>query len=158
MLFNPTTAPYAEYFLNPFKAAASSFGVEAVAAPVHATSELDTVFGAETTNGGLIVMPDTFTTEHREEIVNLAARYRLPVVYPWRFFAELGGLLYYGTDQTDNFRGAAIYADRILKGAKPTDLPVQAPTKYELVINMKTAKALGITIPITLLVTANLIE
>jgi putative tryptophan/tyrosine transport system substrate-binding protein len=70
-LFNPTTAPYAEYFLNPFKAAASSFGVEAVAAPVHATSELDTVFGAETTNGGLIVMPDTFTTEHREEIVNL---------------------------------------------------------------------------------------
>ena len=148
-LFNPATAPYAEYYLNPFKAAAASFAVEAIAAPVHDTSELETVVAAQARepNGGLIVMPDTFTTAHRAEITSLAARYRLPAVYPFRFFAELGGLLSYGNDLVDNFRRAATYADRILKGAKPSELPVQAPVKFELVINLKTAKALGLTVP-----------
>ena len=149
MLFNPATAPYAEYWLNPFKAAAASVPVQAIVAPVHDTSELESVVAAQAhePNGGLIVMPDTFTTEHRSEITSLAARYRLPAIYPFRLFAEVGGLLSYGVDLADNFRRAATYVDRILKGEKPSELPVQAPTKYELIINLKTAKALGLTIP-----------
>ena len=123
--------------------------MEAIAAPVRDTSELESVIAAQARepNGGLIVMPDTFTTAHRAEITSLAARYRLPAVYPFRFFAELGGLLSYGNDLVDNFRRAATYADRILKGAKPSELPVQAPVKFELVINLKTAKALGLDVP-----------
>ena len=156
-LFNPATAPYAEYYLNPFKAAAASFAVEAIAAPVRDTSELESVIAAQARepNGGLIVMPDSFTTAHRVEITSLAARYRLPAVYPFRFFTEVGGLLSYGNDQLDHFRRAATYADRILKGAKPSELPVQAPVKFELVINLKTAKALGLDVPPTLLARAD---
>ena len=100
-------------------------------------------------------MPGSFLNAHRVEITSLAARYRLPAVYPFRFFAELGGLLSYGNDYVDNFRRAATYADRILKGEKPADLPVQAPTKYELVVNLKTAKALGLTVPPSLLARAD---
>jgi putative ABC transport system substrate-binding protein len=157
MLFNPTSATYAEYWLKPFKAAAPSFAVEAIAAPVRDRSELETVIAAQARepNGGLIVMPDSFTDAHRVEITSLAARYRLPAVYPFRFFAEVGGLLSYGVDRTDNFRRAAAYVDRILKGEKPAELPVQAPTKYELVINLKTAKALGLEIPPKLLALAD---
>ena len=148
-LFNPATATYAEFYLNPFKAAAVSFAVEAIAAPVRDRSELESVVSAQARepNGGLIVMPDSFTDLHRAEIASLAARYRLPAVYPRRIFTEVGGLLSYGIDQLDNFRLAATYADRILKGEKPAELPVQAPTKYELVINLKTAKALGLDVP-----------
>jgi putative tryptophan/tyrosine transport system substrate-binding protein len=98
-------------------------------------------------NGGLIVMPDHFLNVHRAEIVSLAARYRVPVVYPYRFYTELGGLLSYGNDYVDNWQRAASYVDKILKGAKPSELPVQAPVKFELVINMKTAKALGLDVP-----------
>src|SRR4029450_7443915 len=124
-LFNPATAPYAEYYLNPFKDAARSFVAEVIAASVRDTSELESVVAAQARepNGGLVVMTDTFTSVHRVEITSLAARYRLPAVYPYRFFAELGGLLSYGTDQSDNFRRAATYVDRILKGANPSDLP-----------------------------------
>jgi putative tryptophan/tyrosine transport system substrate-binding protein len=152
MLFNPASAPYAEYWLNPFKAAAPSFAVEAIAAPVRDRSELDSVFAAQARepNSGLIVMPDSFPIAHRVEITSLAARYRLPVVYPFRSFAEVSGLLSYGVDLTDNFRRAAAYADRILKGEKPSELPVQAPVKFELVINLKTAKALGLDVPLHL--------
>jgi putative ABC transport system substrate-binding protein len=100
-------------------------------------------------------MPDGFLNVHREEIVSLAARYRVPAVYPWRFFAELGGLLSYGSEQRDMFRVAATYVDRILRGEKPADLPVQAPTKYELVINLKTANALGLEVPPALLARAD---
>jgi putative tryptophan/tyrosine transport system substrate-binding protein len=151
-LFNPATAPFAEYYLNPFKAAAASFAVEAIAAPVHDTSELESVVAAQARepNGGLIIMPDAFTNVHRAEITSLAARYRLPAVYPYRFFTEIGGLLSYGFDRLDNFRRAATYADRILKGAKPSELPVQLPVKFELVINLKTAKALGLDVPLHL--------
>ena len=150
MLFNPATAPYAEYWLNPFKDAAASFAVQAIVAPVHDSSELESAIAAQGSepNGGLIVMPDTFTTGHRTEITSLAARYRLPVVYPYRVFAETGGLLSYGDDLTDNFRRAASYVDRILKGEKPAELPVQAPVKFELVINLQTAKALGLDVPL----------
>jgi putative ABC transport system substrate-binding protein len=151
-LFNPATATYAEYWLNPFKAAAASIAVEAIVAPVRDRSELESVVAtqAREPNGGLIVMPDSFTDFHRVEITSLAARYRLPAVYAYRFFAVLGGLLSYGVDLTDHFRRAATYADRILKGEKPADLPVQAPTKYELTINLKTAKALGLVVPFLL--------
>jgi putative ABC transport system substrate-binding protein len=138
--------------LSPFKAAAASLAVKAIAAPVHDTPELESVIAAHARepNGSLIVMPDGFLNVHRAEIVSLAARHRLPTVYPWRFFAELGGLLSYGSVQGDMFRIAATYVDRILKGEKPADLPVQAPTKYELVINLNTAKALGIEVPLFL--------
>jgi putative ABC transport system substrate-binding protein len=148
-LFNPATGTFFEYYLNPLKAAAASIGVELIAAPVHDTSELESVVvtHAREPNSGLIVMPDSFLIVHRAEVTSLASRYRLPAVYPYRQFAELGGLLSYGVDRLDNWRGAAGYVDRILKGEKAGDLPVQAPTKYELVINLKTAKALGLDVP-----------
>jgi putative ABC transport system substrate-binding protein len=95
-------------------------------------------------------MPDSFTDVHRAEITSLAARYSLPAVYPRRIFAELGGLLSYGVDQFDNYRRAASYVDRILKGERPSELPVQAPIKFELVINLKAAKALGLDVPVHL--------
>ena len=153
LLFNPATAPYAEYYLNPFKAAAASFAVEAIVVPVHDMSELKSAVGvqAREPNGALIVIPDSFMTTHRAEITSLAARHRLPAVYPFRHYTEIGGLLSYGNDQRDNFRRAATYADRILKGEKPSELPIQAPVKFELVINLKTAKTLGLTVPPTLL-------
>ena len=152
ILFNPATAPYAEYWLNPFKAAAAPLAVAASAAHVHDTSELESVVAAHAhaPNGGLIVMPDTFTSTHRAEITALAALHRLPAVYPFRFFPELGGLLSYGNDLIDDFRRAANYADRILRGAKPSELPVQFPVKFELVINLKTAKTLGLDVPFVL--------
>jgi putative tryptophan/tyrosine transport system substrate-binding protein len=156
LLFNPATAPFAEYYLSPFKAAAASLALDAIAARVRDTSELKSAIAvqARAPNGGLVVMTDSFVVAHRAEIISLAARYRLPAVYPFRFFAEHGGLLSYGNDLVDSFRRAAIYADRILKGAKPSELPVQAPVKFELVINLKTAKALGLDIPPTVLARA----
>jgi len=155
--FNPATATFAEYYLNPVKAAAASLGVEAIVAPVHDRSELESVIAAQARepNSGLVVIPDAFTINHRAEITLLAARHRLPAVYPYRDFTELGGLLSYGFDRLENWRGVAGYVDRILKGEKPADLPVQAPSKYELVINLKTAKALGLQIPDKLLALAD---
>jgi putative ABC transport system substrate-binding protein len=154
-LFNPATAPFADYYLAPFKAAATFLAVQATTAPVHSEPELESVIAAQSPDTGLISMPDGFLNVHREELVLLAARYRLPAVYPWRFFPELGGLLSYGSDQRDMFRTAASYVDRILRGEKPADLPVQAPTTYELVINVKTAKALGSIVPPSLLARAD---
>ena len=157
VLFNPAMATFAEFWLKPFKAAAPSFAVEAVVAPVHDTSELESVIATEARepNSGLFVMADAFTITYRVEVTSLAARYRLPAVYGYRLFTDVGGLLSYGEDWTDNFRRAATYADRILKGEKPSELPVQGPVKFELVINRKTAKALGLTIPSSLLATAD---
>jgi putative tryptophan/tyrosine transport system substrate-binding protein len=156
-LFNPTTAPFAEYFLDPFKLAARSFAVEAISAPVRDVPELESVVAAlaRKPNAGLIVMPDAFLNVHRTQVVSLADQHGLPAAYPYRFFAELGGLLSFGADPLDNFRRAASYVDRILKGEKPADLPVQAPTKYELAINLKTARALGLTVPQSLRVAAD---
>jgi putative tryptophan/tyrosine transport system substrate-binding protein len=156
ILFNPATANYFEYYMNPLKAAAASYGVEGIAAPVHDSSDLEAAFAAQARepNGSLILMPDSFLNAHGLEITSLAARYRRPVVYPYRLFTKMGGLLSYGNDVFDNYRRAAGYADRILKGEKPADLPVQAPTRFELVINLKTAKALGLEIPPTLLARA----
>jgi putative ABC transport system substrate-binding protein len=149
ILFNPIAAPYAEYYLKPIKASAVSFALEAAAALVHDVQEIESVIGAQARepNSALIVIPETFTIAHRAEIASVATRHRLPAVYPYRLFAEAGGLLAYGDDLTDNFRRAASYVNRILKGTKPGELPVQAPVKFELVINMKTAKALGLDVP-----------
>jgi putative tryptophan/tyrosine transport system substrate-binding protein len=150
-------APYADYWLNSFKLAAPSFAVEAIRAPVHDVSELESVIAgqAREPNTGLFVLPDAFTFAYRREIVSLAARYHLPSVYAFRFFTELGGLLSYGNDLNENFRRAATYADRILKGEKLSELPVQAPVKFELVVNLKTARTLGLDVPATLLARAD---
>jgi putative ABC transport system substrate-binding protein len=157
LLFNPVTAPYYGYVLKSFNAAAASHGVKATTSPVQDISALEAVVAAQATepNGGLIVLNEDFTITHREEIVSLAERYRLPAVYPFRFFAELGGLASYGIDLTDNFRRAASYVDRILKGEMPTDLPVQAPVKFELTLNLKTAKDLGLQVSGTLIARAD---
>jgi putative tryptophan/tyrosine transport system substrate-binding protein len=153
LLFNPGTAPGGgSYFLGPVDAAAASLGVEAIVAPVRNTSELESVVAAQARqpNTGLIVLSDFFMIAHRVEVTSLATRYRLPAVYPFRMFTELGGLLSYGSDLIDNFRRAASYVDRVLRGEKPGELPVQAPVKFELVINLKTAKALGLDVPLHL--------
>ena len=151
-LFNPAATPYRDIYLNPFKAAAPNFAVQAIPAPVHSPSELETVIAAQARepNSGLIVMPDGFMNVHRAKITSLADRWRLPAVYPFRFFAELGGLLCYCNEQRDQFRLAATYVDRVLRGGKPRDLPVQAPVRFELVINLKTAKALRLGVPVQL--------
>jgi putative ABC transport system substrate-binding protein len=156
-VFNPATGSYAEYFLNPFKTAAASLGVEGIAAPVRDLSELESIIAshARGPNGGIIVMPNGFMIAHRSEVTSLAARYRLPAVYGFRLFTEVGGLLSYGNDLTDNFRRAADYVHRILMGTKPSELPVQAPVKFELTINLKTAKALGLGVPPMLLARAD---
>jgi putative ABC transport system substrate-binding protein len=137
--------------------AAPSFGVELRPIDVGEAGEIEravTAF-ARASNGGLIVTSSPSTAAHRMPIVALATRHRLPAVYSFRYFATSGGLMSYGPDTTDPFRRAAGYIDRILKGEKPADLPVQAPTRYELVINLKTAKALGLAVPDTLLATAD---
>ena len=108
-----------------------------------------------TPDGGLVLLPDPTNTLHRDLIIALAARHRLPAVYPFRLFVTAGGLMSYGTDQVDTFRQVAAYVDRILRGAKPADLPVQAPIKYETILNLKAAKALGIDVPPSLLVRAD---
>jgi ABC transporter substrate binding protein len=157
IIFAIVADPLGSRFVTSFarpggQAAAASLGLEPIAAPVRDMAELDILFGAQTRepNGGVIAMPDGFLSAHRSEITSMAVRHRLPAVYPYRFFADLGGLLSYGTDQSDNFRRAATYVDRILKGANPSDLPAQAPIKLELVINLKTAKILGIEVPLFL--------
>jgi putative ABC transport system substrate-binding protein len=156
-LFNPAMAPYAEYWMDSFKAAAASSAIEAIRAPIHDSSELESIIAAQARepNSGIFVLPDAFTFAYRVAIVSFAARYHLPAVYAFRFFTALGGLLSYGNDLNDNFRGAATYADRILKGEKPSELAVQAPVRFQLVINLQTAKALGLEVPPTLLAIAD---
>jgi putative ABC transport system substrate-binding protein len=157
MIYNPPTAPFANYYLRPFEAAGAAHGVQARAAAVDSDADIENALAslAHEPGGGFVVLPDTFTGIHRAQIVVLAARYRLPAVYPFRWFAEIGGLLSYGIDSDDMFHRAASYVDRILKGEKPAELPVQAPTKFEMIVNLKTAKALGFEVPTTLLATAD---
>ena len=135
----------------------ASFAIQAVANPVRDKEEIEGVIAAQGRDpeGGLIVVPDVSNDVNRELIIALAARYRVPAIYFNRFFSELGGLISYGDVRSEQFRLAAGYIDRILKGEKPADLPVQAPTKFELIINLKTAKALGLTIPDKLLAIAD---
>jgi putative ABC transport system substrate-binding protein len=157
LLFNPQTAPPLELYMNSIQAAAASFAIQAVAKPVHGKEEIEGVIAAQGRDpeGGLIVVPDVSNDVNRELIIALAARYSVPAIYFNRFFSELGGLISYGDVRSEQFRLAAGYIDRILKGEKPADLPVQAPTKFELIINLKTAKGLGLTIPDKLMALAN---
>ena len=152
LMFNPATSPDGgSYFLKPVEAAAPMLKMTMVGAPVHNPAEIEAIMAslAREPNAGLIVMPDVFILAHREQIIALADRYRLPAAYAYRLFPVSGGLMSYGTDLVDLFRRAAPYVDRILKGEKPADLPVQTPNKYELVINLKTAKAFGLDVPLS---------
>ena len=154
-LFNPNTAPLV--YAKAVEAAAPSFSVKVMATQVRNGDELERVVKqlAGEPRGALLVLPDLFTATNRETIIALAARHRLPAVYPFRYFIASGGLMSYGTETLETYRQAAAYVDRILKGENPGDLPVQAPAKYEFVINAKTAKELGIDIPATLLARAD---
>ena len=158
LLFNPATAPGAgAFYLRSLEAAAPSFAISPIAAPVRNVEDFEEVLSklARDPHAGLIIPPDIFTARHRDLIISLVARHRLPAAYPFRFWATANGLLSYGIDTTDLFRRSAAYVDRILKGAQPADLPVQQPTKFELVINLKTAKALGLEVSPTLLARAD---
>jgi putative tryptophan/tyrosine transport system substrate-binding protein len=157
VLFNPEAAPFAASFVRVIEGSAESFAAEPIAAPVRDAAQLErTVIDfAAKPGGGLIVLPDMFTVGHRELIIALAARYRLPAVYPLRAFAVSGGLISDSGDPVDIFRRTASYVDRILKGAKPGDLPVQTPTKFEMVVNLTTAKIIGLEVPPSLLIRAD---
>jgi len=158
LLFNPETAAASgSHFLQLLEEGAGPLLVESTSGPVHDRDGIERTIEtfARGPNGGLLVLPDNFINAHRELIVAIAEKYRLPAIYPSRFFVTAGGLVSYGIDVLDMYRGAASYIDRILKGAKPGDLPVQQPTKFELVVNLKTAKALGLTIPPSLLARAD---
>ena len=150
VMFNPKTSPGGgSYYMRLIKDAAELIAVKMIATPVQDAAEIERAIDAFTRepNGSLLVLPDVTTAVHRELIVALAVRHRLPAVYSNRYFVASGGLVSYGVDIVDLYRRAASYVDRILKGAKPSDLPVQAPTKFELVVNLKAAKAIGLTIP-----------
>jgi putative ABC transport system substrate-binding protein len=156
-IFDPKLAPGGgSYYTRLIEASAPNFAVVPTVAPVHGTTEIERVIGefvgefVGEPNGGLVVLPDATTVVHRRLIVELAARYRVPAIYPYREVAVEGGLISYGIDVVDEFRQAADYVDRILKGAKPAELPVQLPTKFLMVINLKTAKALGLEVPLLL--------
>jgi len=152
-IFHPEAGPYAEKFVQSIEPLAHSLDVRLMVTPTRDAGEIDRALVAVSgePNAGLIVSPDAFTVANRGLIISLAARYRLPAIYPFRIFAAEGGLLSYGHDVDDPWRWASTYVDKILKGASPADLPIQQPTKFELVINLKTAKALGLSIPPQLL-------
>ncbi len=151
-IFNPKTAPYYGLYLESINAGAASLGVETIAARVHSESDIGDVIRkvGSGSDSGLFVLPDSHNVVHRKRIIDLAAQYRVPTIYYFRYFASDGGLISYGPDEIDIFRRTAGYVDRILKGMNPADLPVQQPTKFELIINLKTAKALGLDVPLQL--------
>ena len=155
-MFNPDSGPYS-ISMPAFETAARSLKVAPITAPVHSDGEIETAviaLGRES-GGGLVVMPDNFMIAHRASIISAAARNNVPAVYADSVLARDGGLLSYGADLVDNWRRAASYVDRILRGEKPGDLPVQFPTKFEMVVNRKTATALGLAIPPSILLRAD---
>jgi putative tryptophan/tyrosine transport system substrate-binding protein len=157
LLFNPVTAPYYSGVVSKLQSASTKLATELSAAPVQDQAEIEPAIAAfaREPGGGLISGSDVFTVANRQLILSLAARYRLPAIYQFRQFALDGGLMSYGPDTADIFRRSAAYVDRILKGEKPADLPVQQPTKFEFVINLKAANALGLTIPPSILARAD---
>jgi putative tryptophan/tyrosine transport system substrate-binding protein len=158
LMYNPHSVPDSGmFFSGAFMEAAAKYKVRPIIAQVHDPAEIEntiTKLGGET-GSGVALVPDNFTTVHRELIISLTAQFRIPAIYPYRYFAEAGGLLSYGVDAVDLFRRASEYVSRILRGADPADLPVQAPTKFELVINLGTAKALGLVVPRVLFASAD---
>jgi putative ABC transport system substrate-binding protein len=155
-LFNPVTAPYADNFLKPLDAIAERIGVQPIRTPVSNDIELSSAVAqfAGASNGSIAVVPDSFMVAQTDHVIALITQYRLPLISPYRFYTERGGLLSYGPDIADNYRRAAGHVDRILKGEKPGELPVQAPVKFEFIINSKSAKSLGLSVPPMLLATA----
>jgi putative ABC transport system substrate-binding protein len=155
-LFNPDTAPYAEAFLRHVEPVALSSGVKLTAFRFQNDFEIERTVAelGSVPGGGLIVLPDPLTNTRSALIIDLAAKHRVPAIYAWRFQAVGGGLISYGVDLAESFRASASYVDRILRGEKPASLPVQAPTKFSLVVNLKTAKTLGLTVPTTILLRA----
>ena len=156
-LYNPETASYATELLRYARTAAAAYAVELTEAPVHNETEIEGAVAtlAREPDGGIIVLTSDFTVTHRERIIGLAVQHRLPIVSDADIFTASGGVISYAPDVIDSFRLAAGYVDRILKGEKPADLPVQAPVRFELIVNLKAAKAIGLTIPETFLVRAD---
>jgi putative ABC transport system substrate-binding protein len=157
VMFNPQTAPYAEYYLKPLQTAAPLLGLTTAIAPVRSIPDIEAaiaVLGREP-NSGLVAMTDSFMTVHRQAVIDSTARHKVPAISFVNVVAREGGLISYGVDISDLFLRSAAYVDRILRGAKPAELPVQNPVKFELTINLKTAKALGLTVPPTLLARAD---
>jgi putative ABC transport system substrate-binding protein len=154
LIYNPKTTVYAGY-LRSIETSAPSLGVELISRGVADASEIAPVIASTAAKGGLIIFPDFFTSANNELIIAEAAQSRVPAIYPYRYFAANGGLMSYGVNTAEEFRRAAGYVNRILRGANPSELPVQAPNKFELVLNLKTATALGLPIPGTLLATAD---
>ena len=158
IIFNPDTTPYIEpEYLPQFEAAARFFKVTLLSAPVRSDAEIEMVITslARSPGGGIIAAPGSFMNAHRSSVISLSARNNIPAVYTSPIYVKDGGLLSYGPDLEDMFRRAALYVDRILRGTSPVELPVQLPVKFEMAVNLKTAKALGLTIPETLLATAD---
>jgi putative tryptophan/tyrosine transport system substrate-binding protein len=157
IMFNPDTAPYTSAYMPSFETAARSLKIALITAPVHSDAEIETtiIALAREPGGGLVVMPDLFTFAHHAPITLAAARNNVPAVYSFSSLARDGGLLSYGVDGVDISRRSATYVDRILRGAKPVELPVQVPTKFETAVNLKTAKALGLTVPQSILLRAD---
>ena len=149
IVFNPEAAAVVDPFSRSAQAAAHPLAVDTVAVPIHESSNVIEVLSnlLHEPDWGLMLLPDIFVASRRKSILEITARYRVPAIYPYRFFVDEGGLISYGTDPINQFVQAAEYVDRILRGTTPGELPVQAPTKYELVINLKTAKALGLDVP-----------
>jgi putative ABC transport system substrate-binding protein len=156
LIANPKTTPY-DYFVRAATTAASSLAIEVVPSPIENVADIEHVIQslARLPDGGLVFLPESTSIQHRDLVVALVARHRLPAVYAFRFFVAAGGLMSYGTEIIEQYREAASYIDRILRGANPADLPVQAPSKYQTVLNLKTAKALGLEVPPSLLVRAD---
>jgi putative ABC transport system substrate-binding protein len=156
-VINPKTAPFYNYYLRTAESLSQSLGIELVPTLVENAAEIERAIEsfAGVLNGGLVLPPDVSNIVHRDLIIALAARHSLPAVYPYRFYVAAGGLMSYGVDFADMCRQAASYVDRILRGDKPADLPVQAATKFETVVNLKTASAMGLTVPPGLLVAAD---
>jgi putative tryptophan/tyrosine transport system substrate-binding protein len=155
--FNPEAGNNAFPFMRSIAAAAPALGIKSIVAPSRDSAEIERMISAQSQvpNSGLIFLPDAFTSAHRERIVALIARHRMPATYPLRIFSAAGGLISYGVEVNQLFREAVVYVDRVLRGTPPGDLPVQAPTKFELVINLKTAKSLGLEVPPSLLARAD---
>jgi putative tryptophan/tyrosine transport system substrate-binding protein len=156
VLYNPSTAAFSGY-VRSLETAAASFGLGLIPAPVRSDAEIELAISAldQQPHSGCVVLPDAFTAANRDMIVSLAAKHRVPAIYPYRYFATDGGLMSYGVDTVDLFRRAASYVDRILKGEKPADLPVQLPNKFDFVINVKAAEALGLAVPESFLIRAD---
>ena len=157
LMLNPDTGAYYVDYLQSVETVALSHSVQATLAPIHNSNEIQSAIASlgRVSGGGLIVLPSAPITAKIQLVIELAAHYRVPAIYPFGSHAKEGGLVAYGVELNDLFRQAAAYADRILKGEKPADLPVQAPTKYELIVNLKTAKSLDLTVPASLLARAD---